>query len=213
MKLRGRSIRLLLVVRNDIGFHAVIYAAGQHAALEQVVFGPVWPKAHNAPCPATCHAWNREQFVEAGVVNINQILRGWGGLTGEVPARKSRGPCGGKQQRAGGKNPARQYRADEPLAHASIFAALCMRRQAVPPAHSRFRRSRDNAILSLRSHIRRRPRFGNRGARNFSGGEPSHSINVRQSPLFALTSAFARAKSASSTKTASSSASWLPMRP
>ena len=42
------------------------------------------------------------------------------------------------------------------------------------------------------------------------GGVPSHSINVRQSLLSASTNRFARAKSASSTKTANSSASWPP---
>ena len=45
-----------------------------------------------------------------------------------------------------------------------------------------------------------------------SGGAPSHSINVRQSPLSASTTGFAPAKSASSTKTANNSAFCRPSR-
>jgi hypothetical protein len=55
--------------------------------------------------------------------------------------------------------------------------------------------------------IPERPR---RRAATTLGGAPSHSTNVRQSPLSASTTEFARAKSASSTKTANRWAFWPP---
>ena len=72
-----RGLRSLLVaVRDDVIFDAVVDVAGEYAVIEKIPLGAVGAEADDAGGPSGRHAGNLEQFVDAGVVDVD-ARRGW----------------------------------------------------------------------------------------------------------------------------------------
>jgi hypothetical protein len=106
-------------MRDDVVADALVDLAGDNAIQQQIELGAIGPVADDALRPSRRHAGNGKQLLQAGVVDVHALLRGWraAGLlrvngSKHVPLRR--------QDRC----TAQQAHADDcqdPIPHASIF--------------------------------------------------------------------------------------------
>jgi hypothetical protein len=64
-------------MRDDVVLDAVVYLAGDHTSIDEVVFAAIGPVTDDARCPGAGHAGNLKQFIEAGGVDVSARF-GWG---------------------------------------------------------------------------------------------------------------------------------------